>query len=143
MAFYSDTMCHFSCNNQLIPLPPQTGRVFLPLGLEFGTRGMHAVMQMAGEEAKSRHTVDCGSLCHLSKRGFVPSSTANSSYKKELSGTLKKFKPYCVFPVGLLPQTLFFTLVMCNYLCLCSPLKRLRTSVCVASENSSYSLINK
>lgn len=83
MGFRYDTICHFRCNNQL---STPTGRVSLLLGLKFGTRGMWAVMQMAGEEEIFRNTIDCPCQGHLLKYGFVPSCIANSCDEKALNG---------------------------------------------------------
>lgn len=93
MAFHYDTICHFRCNNQL---SSPAGRVSLLFGLNFGTRGMWAVMQMAGEEEIFRCTIDCPCRGHLLKHGFVPSCTANSCDEKTLNGSIKKAQ-FCFF----------------------------------------------
>lgn len=112
MAFHYDTICHFRCNNLL---SPPDGTLSLLFGLESGTRGMWAVMQMAGEEEISRHTIDCPCRGHLLKHGFVLSCSAQSCYEKALNGPSRKhnsaFSCHCVFPVGPMPQTLLSTLL--------------------------------
>lgn len=91
MAFHYHNIRHFRCNNQL---SSPVGRVALLFGLKFCTRGMWAVMQMAGEEDLSRCTIDCLCLGHLLKHCFVLPCTANSCDEKVLNGPSRKVMVY-------------------------------------------------